>query len=124
VLFCSKFNWVHRYTLKKIFGRHPTIGDSCNLLQKLSDVSKSNKIVSVKKRKFQKVKIKTVNEHFTIRAINIVKQSMKLRFFISQGMVLHKLKQWGMIDKKRDKPIACNYMNGKFAACFKIKNVL
>jgi hypothetical protein len=119
-LFCSKFNWVHRRHLNKIFGRHSIMRDSVSSLQNLSEGGQGNTLVPFKRRKFQQVEIKSVSEHFIVHVVHIAKQSIKLRLFSSKSTVLHKLKQWGMIDKKRNKPIACNYMNGKFVACFKI----
>lgn len=65
-----------------------------------------------------------MDKYSIIQTINAAKQNMKPRLFISQDAVLYKMKRWGMIDKKKNKPIVCNYMNGKFVGCFKSKNVL
>lgn len=124
LLFWSKYGWVNKDKSKNIFDRYHIVWDYCNKLPDLSGINKSKKVVLAKKNKMQTVKIKNVNEHLIIQAMNHVEPSIKLRLFISQNTVLHKMERWGIIDKKRNKPIACNYMDGKFVVCLKSKNVL
>ena len=120
-----KDNWIHRDELSEAIGGNKIIEDHSNLLKSLSSAINTETVALVKVRKIQKLKKENASAHTIKKATSVIKQSLKTRLFIPQNTIIDRMRQWGMISPKINKPIACNallkYHDIQFIEHFKSK---
>lgn len=125
ILSYLKDNWIHRDELSEAIGGNKIIEDHSNLLKSLSDASNTETVALVKVRQTQKLKKENATAHTIKRATSGIKQGLRPRLFIPQNTIIDRMRQWGMIDQKINKPTACNallkYHDIQFIEHFKSK---
>jgi retron-type reverse transcriptase len=125
ILSYLKDNWIHRDELSEVIGGNKIIEDHSNLLKSLSAASNTETVALVKVRQTQKLKKESATAHTIKRTTRGIKQGLRPKLFIPQNAILERMRQWGMIDQKINKPIACNallkYHDIQFIEHFKSK---
>jgi len=112
VLTYLKDGWIHKDSLKNFVGGAELIKNHEKLIKSLNKLSGINKVALMKKNKIKK------NEKY-------MKQSLRPKLYVPQRIIIERMKRWGMIDSKSNKPIVCNtllkYHEIQFIEHFKSK---
>ena len=101
------------------------MGNHKNLSKDLSEANNIKTVALVKVRQTQKLKKEDTTTHTIKRSTSGIKQNLRPRLFIPQNAIINRMRQWGMINQKINKPIACNallkYHDIQFIEHFKSK---
>ena len=125
ILSCLKNNGTYRDELDEGFYGNKIMGNHKNLSKYLSEANNIKTVALVKVRQTQKLKKKDTTTHTIKRATSGIKQNLRPKLFIPQNAVINRMRQWGMINQKVNKPIVCNallkYHDIQFIEHFKSK---
>ena len=122
VLIYLKNCWFQKNSLKNTMGNTKLIEDHKKLLKNLNKMTKVDKTTFVKKIKIKQLKKNNSNIHLCNKN---KKQDLKHQLYVCQEITVEKMRRWGMISSKSNKPIVKNtflkYSEIQFIKKFKNK---